>query len=176
MRPILRPGLLDGVTVLLDALSGPSGLESALRELGAAVEPVHGPRGPGPAGALVLDFSGWVPDGPGVGPLQELLDRAWSATEAVANGSWIPGGGGGRILFLAPARRAEPTVPAAVAALENLGRTLSVEWARYGITVNVVAPGPDTAVRDLTAFVAFLLSAGGGYFSGARLDLDPLDG
>jgi NAD(P)-dependent dehydrogenase (short-subunit alcohol dehydrogenase family) len=174
MQPILRPGLLDGVTVLLDGVGPTSELEGGLGALGAFVSPLPEGAVPDSSDALVLDFTGWVPDGPGVGPLQELLDRAWSATEAVANGAFIPAGAGGRILFLAPGQPSAPTVSAAVAALENLSRTLSVEWARYGITVNTVAPGPDTSPEDLTAFVAFLLSAAGGYFSGARLDLDPL--
>lgn len=175
MRQILRPGLLDGLTVLLEAFSGTSELEGGLRALGATVSPLPEDPATGTADALVLDFSGWLPAEPGAGPLQELLDRAWSATQAAANGAFIPHGAGGRILFVAPARRAEPTAPAAVAALENLSRTLSVEWARYGITVNTVASGPDTRPQDLTAFVAFLLSAAGAYFSGARLDLDSLE-
>jgi NAD(P)-dependent dehydrogenase (short-subunit alcohol dehydrogenase family) len=47
----------------------------------------------------------------------------------------------GRLLFLAPAPDAGPHAPAARAALENLARTLSVEWARFGITAVAITPG-----------------------------------
>lgn len=171
MSPILRDGLLADVSVVVQRLGGSedSALTDCLQGLGARV-------GSEPLGALVLDCSGWVPDpaggDTGVGPLQDLLDRVWVGTESVANGSFIPGGEGGRIVFVGPARLGEPTVTAAVAALENLARTLSVEWARYGITTVLVAPGPGTRDEDLGTVIGYLLSVGGAYFSGCRLDLD----
>ncbi len=180
---ILRPNLLDGVSVVLDTVGEPAwpGLEAELRGLGAGVDRLSDgawPEGlplPDEAGALVVDCTGWEPDhgqaDSGVEPLRSLLDRVWMTTEAVAARALIEGGRGGRLLFLAPVQRERFTVPAAVAALENLARTLSVEWARYGITAVVLAPSADTRPEDLSTVTAFLLSAAGAYFSGCRLDL-----
>jgi NAD(P)-dependent dehydrogenase (short-subunit alcohol dehydrogenase family) len=54
--------------------------------------------------------------------------------------------GGGRIINVSSASVNGPSIfesiyGAAKAGLEHLSRTLSVEWARYGIRVNVVTPG-----------------------------------
>jgi NAD(P)-dependent dehydrogenase (short-subunit alcohol dehydrogenase family) len=60
---------------------------------------------------------------------------------------------------------------ASAAALENLARTLSVEWARFGITTVAVVPSATTSDHELAQLVAFLCSPAGAYFSGCRLDL-----
>lgn len=171
MNGILRPGLLAGVRVAIDA-PAESNLFPELQSLGAEVTPVDGEPT-----ALVLDCSGWLPGPePGTEPLQQLLDRVWQAVEAVANRAFIAAGEGGQIVFVAPAQRDRFGVPAAVAALENLSRTLSVEWARYRITVSTVAPTELTSDAHLATLVAYLLSSAGAYFSGARLDLNALPG
>ena len=41
---------------------------------------------------------------------------------------------------------------AARAAVENLSRTLSIEWARYGILVNAIAPGQFATETLLTKY------------------------
>jgi NAD(P)-dependent dehydrogenase (short-subunit alcohol dehydrogenase family) len=140
--------------------------------------------------ALVFDGSGALSDGPhgaaggadqtSAGEehdwLRTLLDAAWIAVAAVANGAFIPANEGGRIVLVAPGR--EPggggIAEVAASALENLARTLSVEWARYRITITAVAPAAATAREDLETMVAYLLSPAGAYFSGTRLDLDLL--
>jgi hypothetical protein len=170
---ILRPDLLKGRLVLLEAIPE-SGLEAGLRGLEAQVD---AGRAEGLAvDALVIDCSRWVPDAEPPAPLQQLLDRVWRAVEAVANATFIPRGAGGQILFVAPARRDRFGVPAAAAALENLSRTLSVEWARYRITVCTVAPSAQTTDAELLTLVAYLCSRAGAYFSGTRLDLHALSG
>ena len=58
---------------------------------------------------------------------------------------------------------------AARAALENLARTLSIEWARYGIRTTALTPGAEWSDDDVGDLVAYLVSPGGDYFSGARL-------
>jgi citronellol/citronellal dehydrogenase len=60
---------------------------------------------------------------------------------------------------------------AARAALENLSRTLSIEWSRYGIRTTTITPGPRTSDDEVAGIVAYLASPAGDYFSGARLDL-----
>ena len=52
------------------------------------------------------------------------------------------------------------------AALENLARTLSVEWARYGIRTTAVLPGDGASDEELATLVAYLASPAGDYFSG----------
>jgi NAD(P)-dependent dehydrogenase (short-subunit alcohol dehydrogenase family) len=48
---------------------------------------------------------------------------------------------------------------------------VSVEWARFDVRATLVAPGPAAAQDELAAFVAFLASRAGGYYSGCRFDL-----
>ena len=61
--------------------------------------------------------------------------------------------------------------PAACAGLENLARTLSIEWARHGITTVTIAPGAETPAGEVAALTAYLASPAGAYFSGCLLDL-----
>jgi NAD(P)-dependent dehydrogenase (short-subunit alcohol dehydrogenase family) len=109
------------------------------------------------------------------------LEASWRVTRAVANAAFIAGEAGGRIAYLAPptlaaGERAEPGAraahaDAARAGLENLARTLSIEWARFGITPVAIAPGPSTPVQQIAGVVAYLASPAGDYFSGCELDL-----
>ena len=87
---------------------------------------------------------------------------------------------------------------AARAAVENLTRALSIEWARFGVTLTAIAAGhfatetlrtkyPEAVVKGVAGtvplgrlgteeefawLVAFLLSPGGDYFSGTVLTID----
>ena len=189
MSALLHSGLLADVSVALAVVGQPpvADIAQGLSELGARVERLPAPdsgvalgRIEGQPGALIFDCSGWVadpgPGEPGVAPLQELLDQLWVATEAVANRALIPSGAGGRIVYLAPAHRARTTAGAARAALENLSRTLSVEWARHGITACTVAPAAETRPEDLVTVTAYLLSEAGAFCSGTLLELDSLPG
>jgi len=113
------------------------------------------------------------------GGLRECLDGAWDATRAVANLAFIPAAAAasspapstGRIVYLAPRQEAGEQAGAARAGLENLGRTLSTEWARYGITVVTIAPGEASTAGEVAALCAYLASPAGAYFSGCLLDL-----
>jgi citronellol/citronellal dehydrogenase len=109
------------------------------------------------------------------------LEASWRVTRAVANAAFIGGEAGGRIAYLAPPTLAAGDRPepgesvahadAARAGLENLARTLSIEWARFGITPVAIAPGPSTAAEQIAGVVAYLASPAGDYFSGCQLDL-----
>jgi NAD(P)-dependent dehydrogenase (short-subunit alcohol dehydrogenase family) len=87
----------------------------------------------------------------------------------VATGALIPGGTG-KVLLIAPRAGGGSFVPAARAALENLARTLSVEWARYAVTTVAIAPGIKTSDRDVAELACFLVSPAGEYFSGCLFE------
>lgn len=182
MSEILRPGLLNDVSVVLECRGRACGahLTEALVGLGALVRPAEA-SGDQPEGwdALVLDCSSWASPsgGPGPGgadPLLRLLDDVWELTVAVAVEGFIPRGRGGRIVFIAPCEQSRCGTSPASAALENLSRTLSVEWARHAITAVTLVPGPGLDPDHLATVVAYLLSPAGAYFSGTRLALGSL--
>ncbi len=223
---VLRPGLLDGVSIVLAHAGQPSSPTSAAdgslagiiratcsslggavhdcalicsgqpeaddAEVAAALAAV--PAGPGGVQMLVVDAGGLFalvaqeadrrgePAGERGGAqadaLIATLEASWRVTRAVANAAFIPGEAGGRIVYLAPptpggasAGAGAVHVDATRAGLENLARTLSIEWARYGITPVTIAPGPRTTPSELAGVVAYLASPAGDYFSGCQLDL-----
>jgi NAD(P)-dependent dehydrogenase (short-subunit alcohol dehydrogenase family) len=108
--------------------------------------------------------------------LRACLDGAWQASHAVANAAFIEPRRPGRIVYVAPPseRGADAEgglADAACAGLENLARTLSIEWARYQITAVAIAPGASTTGEEVAALCAYLASPAGAYFSGCLLDL-----
>ena len=111
----------------------------------------------------------------GLDGLRAALDGAWSIVRAVAERHWLADRGdddrdGGKLVLVAPRAGAGDYAEAAAAALENLARTLAVEWARHGVRATAIVPGPRTSDDELAQLVTFLASAGGEYFSGCRFD------
>jgi NAD(P)-dependent dehydrogenase (short-subunit alcohol dehydrogenase family) len=176
---ILRDGLLQGRVIVLAGEALEDSLAGALRDLGSTVTPFapeiddQGEGGAewvtahGAIDALVYDAAPAFAHG-GPEALSATLNDVWTATAAVASGAFIPAGRG-KIVLIAPPADAGPYAQAAQAGLENLARTLSVEWARHAITVSTIAPA--TSEHDLTTLVAFLVSSAGDYYSGCRLDV-----
>ena len=105
--------------------------------------------------------------------LRAALDGAWVTTRAVANAAFIPDARGGRVINLAPTRSegADPGREATRAALENMARTLSIEWARFGVRTTAILPGTLTDPADVAGLVAFLASDAGDYYSGCAFNL-----
>src|SRR3954471_6267034 len=73
------------------------------------------------------------------------VEGTWLMTHAVATRAMIPGGRGGKIVnvTLSP-HHGLPGMAhssAARAAVENLTRVLSIEWARFDVRVNAIAAG-----------------------------------
>jgi NAD(P)-dependent dehydrogenase (short-subunit alcohol dehydrogenase family) len=130
------------------------------------------------------------------------VEGTWLMTHAVATRAMIPSGGGGRIVnvTLSP-HHGLPGMAhssAARAAVENLTRVLSIEWARFGIRLTAIAaghfdtetlrtkyPGPVVegvagtvplgrlgSEEEFAWLVAYLASPAGDYFSGAILTID----
>jgi NAD(P)-dependent dehydrogenase (short-subunit alcohol dehydrogenase family) len=214
---LLRPGLLEGVSILL-AGAAPVGRADASGTLGEGVR-----RACGGLGARVCELSldasaehdeaaiersaqeavelaladsrtvelllvdcasvfvragggagtGAGTDAGGAGAREALracLDAAWNVTHVVAGAAFLAQQRGGRVVYLAPPADRGARAGAACAGLENLARTLSIEWARYGITPVTIAPGASSA-GEVGALVAYLASPAGAYFSGCLLDL-----
>jgi citronellol/citronellal dehydrogenase len=130
------------------------------------------------------------------------VEGTWLVTHAVATKAMIPSGRGGKVfsVTLSP-HNGMPGMAhsgAARAAVENLMRTLSVEWARFGIRLLALAAGqfetqtlltkyPQAIVeriahtiplgrmgteREFAWLVAYLASPAGDFFSGAVITMD----
>jgi NAD(P)-dependent dehydrogenase (short-subunit alcohol dehydrogenase family) len=178
---VLRDDLLQGRAVVVAPGEG-GALGVALAALGARVERLHAvvepaeeqvgerARAQGPLDALVYDaapsFGAGGPDA-----VARTMEEAWALIREVALGALIESPDPGRIVLIGPPAGAGDYAEAARSALENLARTLSVEWARYAITVVMVAPGELVSESELAEVVSFLCSRGAEYFSGCRLDV-----
>jgi citronellol/citronellal dehydrogenase len=103
--------------------------------------------------------------------LRACLEGSWNVTRAVVNRAYLARRRGGRIVYLAPAADAGEHAEPARAGLENLARTLSIEWARHAITVVAIAPGHRSSADEVAALTAYLASPAGAYFSGCRFEL-----
>ncbi len=73
------------------------------------------------------------------------VEGTWLMTHAVATKAMIPSGAGGKIVSvtLSP-HNGMPGMAhssAARAAVENMTKVLAIEWSRFGILVNAIAPG-----------------------------------
>jgi hypothetical protein len=161
---VLRPELLGGRTVSL--VGDAPAVKSRLTELGARVDT----GGSESADAIVYDAAPAFGEG-GQAGLRDASARGWSAIREAATGALIPAQRGGKVVVIAPRPAAGAFAGAARAALENLARTLSVEWARYGITASVITPGNATTDDEIAQLVCFLVSPAGDYFSGCRFSL-----
>lgn len=186
-RTLLRPGLLDGLTI---ALGGGSAFGPDLAALGAttAALPVtldeeeaagHARAARVAHGALDVlvhdlrpQFGAGGDDG-----LRAALDACWVTVRAVANAAWIGEEAGvpGKVVLVAPpGSDGDPAAAAVRGAAENMARTLSIEWSRFGIRTVAVTPGEATGDGELVALAGYLASPAGDYFSGTRLALGEL--
>jgi NAD(P)-dependent dehydrogenase (short-subunit alcohol dehydrogenase family) len=182
---VLRPGLLDGTLV---ATAGGAGhVAAACTALGASAVALEADlrdedavaaaaAALGPVGTLVCDAAApFAAAGGGVDGLRDGLDRAWNATRAVANAIWRPGDGG-KLVLLGARPRDGAHAAALGAALENMARTLSIEWARYAIRSTAVLPGDATADDDVAELIAYLASPAGDYFTGCAFAMGRVRG
>ncbi len=167
----LAGGVADPVRERLEALGARVEIMSDGERLGEDEERVgEWARATAPLHAIVCDAGPAFADG-GEAGLTAALERAWVAIREVANGALIPGEEPGKIVVLGPRLASGPLAEAARAGLESLARTLSVEWARHGISAVMVAPGDASTPIEVAELVCFLVSPAGEYLSGCRLEL-----
>lgn len=129
------------------------------------------------------------------------VEGTWLMTHAVATRAMIPAGGGKVINVTISPHHGLPGMAhssAARAAVENLTRVLSIEWARFGIKLTAIAAGQFATETLLTKYpqavvdhlaqtipagrlgseeefawaVAYLASPAGDFYSGAILTMD----
>jgi citronellol/citronellal dehydrogenase len=125
----------------------------------------------------------------------------WLMTHAAATKAMIPAGGGKVVNVTLSPHHGLPAMThssAARAAVENMTRTLSIEWARFNVRLTAIASGHFATETLMTKYpkpvvegvartvplgrlgrpeeqawlVAYLASPAGDYFSGAILTLD----
>jgi hypothetical protein len=154
---VLRPGVLAGLRIDV-AAPGPLG-EAVLRRAQA----LGATTGESELDVLVVDAAARFAATAGGDAVRAALDGAWEAIHPHAAGAKL-------ILLLAPPP-GDAHAEAARAGLENLARTLSIEWARHGIRPVAIHPGTATAAEEVAELAAFLASAAGAYYSGCRFDL-----
>lgn len=179
--PLLRRGLLGGRVVAVaggDAVA----LARVCAALGAATPGlsadlldeqavVAAAAALGDVDVLACDGAAeFTAAGQGIAGLRAAVDGAFNAARAVARSAWIDKRPG-KVVLLAPVPGAGAHAVAVRAALENTARTLSVEWARYGITCTAILPGDATTGDEVAQLVAFLASPAGDYYSGCAFTL-----
>jgi citronellol/citronellal dehydrogenase len=188
---IFRRGLLEGQAVAIVS-TGPVGeaVAAACEGLGAAVDRHDGEplddvtaaafaagviERRGGLDTLVLDaasaFAAAVPGAAGADALRAAADPAWAAARAAAGAAMIDAEAGGKVIVIGPPPGAGAHATATRAALENLVRTLSIEWSRHAIRPTAILPGDATSPGEVGAVVAFLASPAGDYYSGCVMDL-----
>ena len=168
---VLRDGVLAGTVIVV---AGAGELGAAVRGRAAALGAEVAERAVDPCGeeaafqgaadVLVYDGAAVLEQG-----MQAVLDGAWLTVRPVATAAMIDHGGG-RIVLLAP-RPGTPEAEAARAGLENLARTLSVEWARFAVRPVAILPGDATSPAEVAELVAFLASPAGEYYSGCAFTM-----
>jgi len=177
LEATLERALADGATLQLLAIDGASLFARVAR---AAGEREHGQE-----------------HEHGRDALRACMEIAWEVTRAVAERAFLASGHGGRVVYLTPPPDAGEHARAAAAGLENLARTLSIEWARHGVTTVAVLPAASATAAPgggwepraaragagdgdeagaaaraaVASVIAYVASPAGAYFSGCVLDL-----
>ncbi|WP_205697166.1 SDR family oxidoreductase [Conexibacter sp. SYSU D00693] len=174
---MLRPGVLEGVRVVV--AGGGAGVRSRCADLGAQAVALEADLLDEAAVAAAIGGLGridvlvcaggdlFAAAGGGLAGLRHAVDASWNAVRAVVNAGWTGDEPGGKVVLVAPAHGEHAS--AVGAALENTARTTSVEWARFGIRVSAVRPGPHATPDQVDELVAVLASPAGDYVSGTAI-------
>jgi hypothetical protein len=173
---LLRPDVLHGLAVVAEGryAAACAGLGATVSALDADPLDEEGLAAAAAAldrvDTLVVDTGAAFAAG-GLPALRTALDGAWNQARAVGVAHWVDRDAGGKIVLVAPRPDSGEHAGALVAALENVARTLGIEWARHDVRATVLVPGAAVTQDELDAFVAYLASRAGDYFSGCRFDV-----
>lgn len=170
-------------------------VDATLERFGAIDVLVNNAGGQFPSPAQMISTNGFT------AVVRNNLIGTFTVTREVANKAMIPNKRGGRVINItASVYRGFPGMVhtgAARAGVENMTKTLAVEWAQFNILVNAIAPGivvstgtkqypPEivaTAVRntpikragtvdEIAASIIFLASPAAQFYSGATIRID----
>jgi NAD(P)-dependent dehydrogenase (short-subunit alcohol dehydrogenase family) len=182
---VLRPGVLSGLNVCV--AGGGDEIVARVTSLGATAvllscglddeDAVADEVGAlGPIDVVVVDAARpFAAAGAGMAGLRQAVDGGWNAVRAVVNAGWVAEGvPGGKVVLVAPHARAGEHAEAVGAALENAARTLSIEWARFGVRTTAVLPRAGAGADAVAELVAFLASPAGDYFTGCAFSPGPV--
>jgi NAD(P)-dependent dehydrogenase (short-subunit alcohol dehydrogenase family) len=154
---ILRPGVLEDVRLVV-ADAGVLG-DAVIARCAALGANCAGEE----AEVLVWDGAEAFASASGVEGVRAALDGGWDAIHGALRDGLL-------IILLAPPP-GDAHAEAARAGLENMARTLSIEWARRGIRPVAIHPGEATSPAEVAELVAFLASPAGAYYSGCCFEL-----
>ncbi|MEO7095372.1 MAG: SDR family oxidoreductase [Polyangiales bacterium] len=113
-------------------------VDGVLKHFGKIDVLVNNAGGQFPTAAENLSPKGWE------AVIRNNLNGTWFMTHAVATKAMIPQKRGRILNVIAQMWRGFPGMVhtgAARAGVDNMTKTLAVEWARYGIRINAIAPG-----------------------------------
>lgn len=155
---------------------------------------VNNAGGQFPSAAEDISHKGWN------AVVNNNLNGTWYVTQTMANRFFIPQKEGNILSIIANIYRGFPGMVhtgAARAGVDNLTKTLAVEWCHYGIRINAVAPGiikssglenyPPDLIQDIAKTIPmnrlgttqevadlclFLLSPMAGYITGETVYID----
>ncbi len=113
-------------------------LDGAEKALGAATILVNNAGGQFPTTAESVSRKGWE------AVIRNNLNGTFFMTQAIANRTFLPKRRGSIVNIIANVARGFPGMVhtgAARAGVDNLTKTLAIEWATYNVRVNAIAPG-----------------------------------
>lgn len=113
-------------------------VEAVIEHYGRIDILINNAGGQFPSPAELISPNGWF------AVINNNLNGTWYVTQTVANRWMIPSGGGKICTVVANMWRGFPGMVhtgAARAGVVNMTKTLSIEWARFNIQINAVAPG-----------------------------------
>ncbi|MCA9770931.1 MAG: SDR family oxidoreductase [Myxococcales bacterium] len=180
-----------------DEASMSDAVDFALKQCGRIDFLVNNGGGQFPAPALSMSWKGWH------AVIETNLTGTFFMSKIVAERAMGPGGGGAIVSIIAQMWNGFPMMVhtgAARAGVDNLTKTLALEWSPLGIRVNAVAPGAITSsgletypdafkaemrdtprhivagrrgtVRGVAAATLYLLSPAAGFVTGTTLRID----
>lgn len=198
LEKVEGPGeLFHHVCNIRETASIDAAIDAALARFGKVDFLVNNGGGQFPSPAIAISEKGWN------AVIETNLTGTFMMSQHMAQRAMMPGGGGVIVNIIAQMWNGFPMMAhtgAARAGVDNLTKTLALEWAPAGIRVNAVAPGvilssgienytPENrqfffdavphipagrlgSPREVAAATVFLLSPAAGFITGTTLRVD----